>query len=52
MARSIESLLDLKNMSIEELTGHLKVCEEDDEIEAEEAAGGGKLLLDTSQTYL
>jgi hypothetical protein len=49
MARSIESLLDLKNMSIEELTGRLKVCEEDDENEAEEAAGGGKLLLTEQQ---
>jgi hypothetical protein len=49
MARSIESLLDLKNMSIEELTGRLKVCEEDDENEAEEAAGGGKLLLTEEQ---
>jgi hypothetical protein len=31
MARSIESLLDLNTMSIEELTGRLKVCEEDDD---------------------
>jgi hypothetical protein len=36
-------------MSIEELTGRLKVCEEDDENEAEEAAGGGKLLLTEEQ---
>ena len=30
MARSIECLLDLNTISIEELTGRLKVCEEHD----------------------
>jgi hypothetical protein len=45
MARSIESLLDLNTMSIEELTGRLKVCEEDDEDEPAGTAGGGQLLL-------
>jgi hypothetical protein len=49
MAQSIESLIDLKNMSIEELTGRLKVCEKDDENEAEEVAGSGKLLLTEEQ---
>jgi hypothetical protein len=33
MARLIESLLDLKTMSIEELTRRLKVCEEGNEDE-------------------
>ena len=45
MARSIESLLDLNTMSIEELTGRLKVCEEDDKEEAVGHANSGKLLL-------
>jgi hypothetical protein len=44
MARSIESLLDLNTMSIEELTGRLKVCEENDEDEPAGTAGGGQLL--------
>ena len=49
MARSIESLLDLTTMSIEELTGRLKVCEEDDEDEPVGATGGGQLLLTKQQ---
>jgi hypothetical protein len=49
IARSTESLLDLKNMSIEELTGRLKVCGEDDEEQAENVASGGKLLLTEEQ---
>jgi transposase InsO family protein len=50
MARSIESLLDTKNMSIEELTGRLKVCEEDNsDDDAAGEAGGGKLLLTEEQ---
>jgi hypothetical protein len=50
MARSIESLLDLKTMSIEELTGRLKICEEDDvEDEPAGARGGGQLLLTEGQ---
>jgi hypothetical protein len=51
MARSIESLLDTKTMSIEELIGRLKVCEEDndDEDEAAGEASGDKLLLMAEQ---
>jgi hypothetical protein len=49
MAKSIESLLELRNMSIEELTGRLKVYDEDDEEEAGGSAGGGKLLLTKEQ---
>jgi hypothetical protein len=49
MARSIESLLDLKTMSIEELTGRLKVCEEDDEDEPVGVTSGGQLLLTEEQ---
>jgi hypothetical protein len=50
MARSIESLLDLKTMSIEELTSRLKICEEDDvEDEPAGARGGGQLLLTEEQ---
>ncbi|BFI37726.1 hypothetical protein MPTK2_6g90090P [Marchantia polymorpha subsp. ruderalis] len=49
MARSIESLLDLSTMSIEELTGRLKVCDEHDDEDEEEDAGGGKLLLTEEQ---
>jgi hypothetical protein len=47
MARPIESLLDLNTMSIEELTGRLKVCEEDED--DEDGASGGKLLLTEEQ---
>ncbi|KAK1647471.1 hypothetical protein QYE76_065276 [Lolium multiflorum] len=49
MVRSIESLLDLNTMSIEELTGRLKVCEEDDEDEPAGTVGGGQLLLTEEQ---
>ncbi|BFI29120.1 hypothetical protein MPTK2_2g90320P [Marchantia polymorpha subsp. ruderalis] len=49
MARSIESLLDLSTMSIEELTGRLKVCDEHDDEDEEEDTGGGKLLLTEEQ---
>jgi hypothetical protein len=49
MARSIESLLDLKTMSIEELTGRLKVCEEDDEDEPVGVTNGCQLLLTEEQ---
>jgi hypothetical protein len=49
MARSIESLLDLKTMSIEERTGRLKVYEEDDEDEPVGATNGGQLLLAEEQ---
>jgi transposase InsO family protein len=44
MAASIESLLDLKTMPLEELVGRLIVCEERDE-EDEPAQSGGRLLL-------
>jgi hypothetical protein len=49
MARSIKSLLDLNTMSIEELTGRLKVCEEDDDEDDEDGESGGKLLLTEEQ---
>jgi hypothetical protein len=50
MARSLESLLDLKTMSIEELSGRLKVCEEDDiEDEPAGARGGVQLYLTKEQ---
>lgn len=49
MARSIESLLDLNTMSIGELTGRLKVCEEDDDGEPAGAANDGQLLLTREQ---
>jgi hypothetical protein len=49
MARSIESLLDLKTMSIEALTGRFKVCEEDDEDEPVGVTSGGQLLLTEEQ---
>jgi hypothetical protein len=53
MARSIESLLDTKKMSIEELTRRLTVCEEDDS-DDDDAAGEardpcGELLLTEEQ---
>jgi hypothetical protein len=44
MAKAIESLLDLKNMTLEELTWRLVVCE-DQEDDEEKAATGGRLLL-------
>jgi hypothetical protein len=44
MAASIESLLDLKTMPLEELVGRLVVCEERDE-EDEPAQSGRHLLL-------
>jgi hypothetical protein len=44
MAASIESLLDLKTMPLEELVGRLIDCEECDE-EDEPAQSGGRLLL-------
>jgi hypothetical protein len=49
MARSIEGLLDLSKMSIEELTGRLKVCEEDEDDDVADGASGGKLLLTEEQ---
>jgi hypothetical protein len=49
MARSIKSLLDIDTMSIEELTGRLKVCEDDEEGDAAGDAGSGKLLLTEEQ---
>jgi hypothetical protein len=52
IARSIESLLDTKKMSIEELTGRLKVCEEDDsnnDVASEARDPCGKLLLTEEQ---
>jgi hypothetical protein len=51
MARSIESLLDLKTMSIEELTGRLKVCE--DAFLEDEPAGarGGRQLYLTEEQW-
>ncbi|KAK1670210.1 hypothetical protein QYE76_058369 [Lolium multiflorum] len=44
MAQAIESLLDLKKMTLEELTGRLVVCE-DREADEEKSAAGGRLLL-------
>jgi hypothetical protein len=44
MAQAIESLLDLKKMTLEELTGRL-VIYEDREADKEKAATGGRLLL-------
>jgi hypothetical protein len=44
MAQAIESLLDLKKMTLEELTGCLVVCE-DREADEEKSAAGGRLLL-------
>ncbi|BBN09933.1 hypothetical protein MPTK1_4g23850 [Marchantia polymorpha subsp. ruderalis] len=49
MARSIESLLDLSTMSIQKLTGRLKMCDEHDDEDEEEDTGGGKLLLTEEQ---
>jgi hypothetical protein len=39
MASSIESLLDLNSMSIEELSGRLLVVEENDALDAEDDSG-------------
>jgi hypothetical protein len=41
----IKSPLDLKTLSVKELTGRLKVCEEDEEEEPEGPTSSGKLLL-------
>src|SRR5664279_5810689 len=45
MACSIETLLDLDTLSIEELVGRLKAAEERYELEKPEAKQAGKLLL-------
>ena len=45
LAMSIESLMDLKKLSIEELTGRLLVVEERKEFEEPVVASGSKLLL-------
>jgi DNA-binding ferritin-like protein len=49
MADLIKSLLDLSKMSIEELTGRLKVYEEDEDDDVEDGASGSKLLLTEEQ---
>ncbi|XP_071676689.1 uncharacterized protein [Lolium perenne] len=49
MACSIESVLDLSTMSIEVLTGRLKVCEEDEDDDVTDGTSGGKLLLTEEQ---
>jgi hypothetical protein len=46
MASSIESLLDIKTMSIEELSGRLLVVEENEAIDGAEDSGGRLLLTE------
>ncbi|KAL6639641.1 hypothetical protein ACP70R_023372 [Stipagrostis hirtigluma subsp. patula] len=48
VAVSIQMLLDLKTMSVEELLGRLRVAEEQDDVE-EEAGAAGRLLLTEEQ---
>ena len=50
-AISIKQLIDLKTLSIEELTGRLKSVEERYEIDNNEAETGGSLLLLTEEEW-
>jgi len=48
---SIETLLDISTMSVEEVTGRLAAAEEDQPPQASSATNGGKLLL-TEEEWL
>jgi hypothetical protein len=46
MACAIETLLDLENMTIEDLTGRLKVVEERNDVDNNTGSGGQLLLTE------